>query len=105
MPMKRNRSSIRIKKRKPARLLKFSAVVLVFCYVIYLFISQGATIRANASRINGINQQLEDALVRGERLKAEREIIDTAEYKEQVARERGGMIMPDELLFIDPLEN
>ena len=103
--MKRQIISTRGVRVNKSRLVNFLIICAVLCYVIYIFTAQGAQIAVNASKITDLKTKIESANAEHGRLLTEREMADTPEYKEYIARERGGLIMPDELMFIDPLEN
>ena len=103
--MKRQTVSTRSVRVNKSRLVNFLIVCAVLCYVIYVFTAQGTQAAANEIKISDLESRIELANAEHERLLTEREMADTPEYKEHIARERGGLIMPDELMFIDPLEN
>lgn len=51
--------------------------------------------------MKNIQAKVEEEIVINEELKRQKEILDTDEYIEKVAREKLGMVKPGEKIFID----
>lgn len=82
-------------------------VILFVCiagYAVWILIAQQADINENKNDIAVIEQQIESEDLKTEELKHEESQITTPEYMKKLARERNGMIMPDEILYVDALK-
>lgn len=102
---RRNR---RVKQRFRLNGTRFLKVVLCFAlcvYVGWVFLGQQIDSNANVRKIADIDGKIAVAEQEYADLLHQKEISDTPEYKEKIARERGGLVMPGEIVFIDPLKN
>lgn len=76
--------------------------VLIFSiYVIYTFIMQQQILNAYQAEAKKYNQQIEKAQEEQENLNATKNNINSNEYIEQIAREKLGMYLPNEHVYID----
>lgn len=83
-------------------------IILAFCVVLYVgwtVVNQQIDMAHNANRLADYNQKIAIQIDQSEQLNKKKELVSTPEYMEKIARERGGMIMPDETLFVDILAN
>ena len=58
----------------------------------------------NNEKLAAVNSEIADKLAEIELLKRKLEMINTKEYKEKIVRERGLLVYPSEVVFVDPLE-
>lgn len=87
-------------KRKKSKL----ALVLTLCvlgYFAYTIVGQEQLIRDKQSQITSINQKIEDEKSKNVELKKQKDQVNSNEYVEKVAREKLGMVKPDERIFVD----
>lgn len=78
-----------------------AVVAVVAVYFIYVLISQQITISNKNSEIEGLKMQVNSASEESERLKQEVENLNDPEYLERIARERLGLVRPNERVFVD----
>ena len=82
--------------------LAVSAAVFVFCvYFIYVTVGQQHTINAKQKEIDEINSKIVSANRETESLKSELESVNEPEYLERMAREKLGLVKPNERVYID----
>lgn len=82
--------------------LAVSAAVFVFCiYFICVTVSQQHTINIKQKEINELNSQIVSANSDTESLKNELESVNEPEYLERMAREKLGLVQPNERVYID----
>ncbi|MCI5893569.1 MAG: septum formation initiator family protein [Clostridiales bacterium] len=82
--------------------LAVSAAVFVFCvYFICVTVGQQHTINAKQKEIDEINSQIVSANRETESLKSELESVNEPEYLERMAREKLGLVKPNERVYID----
>lgn len=78
-----------------------AAVAAVALYFIYVLIWQQVAISNKNSEIEELRMQVNSASEESERLKQEVENLNDPEYLERVARERLGLVRPNERVFVD----
>ncbi|MBQ3573506.1 MAG: septum formation initiator family protein, partial [Clostridia bacterium] len=78
-----------------------AVVAVVAVYFIYVLIWQQITISGKNEEIDNLKQQVSSASEESERLKQEVENLNDPEYLERVARERLGLVRPNERVFVD----
>lgn len=78
--------------------------VLLVVYVFFVLAEQQSYINSNREKLSSINIEIDDKIAEIETLKRKLEMINTKEYKEKIVRERGLLVYPSEIVFIDPLE-
>ena len=83
------------------KLYKKVLFVIVSCYVIGIFISQQQTLNTYQKEIEQYEVQIEEAKETKESLIAMKENVNSPEYIEQIAREKLGMYLPNERVYID----
>lgn len=81
--------------------IKILILVLVCSGMIIRGIMQQPQIIANKAEIAALNESIEYEKNRQEEVEQMREIADTEEYIEKIARDKLGMIKADERIFID----
>ena len=103
MKEREEKNSGRKKKvRKKSRTTEFSITVVLCCLVSVLTvkgISLQQKVNANASRLSGLDSQIEEEKQRTDDITALKEYMQTDEYIEKTAREKLGMVKDNEILF------
>ena len=88
--------------RKKSRATELSITVVLCCLVAVLTvkgISLQQKVNANASRLSGLDSQIEEEKQRTDDITALKEYMQTDEYIEKTAREKLGMVKDNEILF------
>ena len=75
--------------------------VVVASYVIYIFASQQQTLNKYKTEINQYDEKIQEAQETKESLLAMKENVNSPEYIEKIAREKLGMYLPNERVYID----
>lgn len=103
MKEREEKNSGRKKKvRKKSRTTELSITVVLCCLVAVLTvkgISLQQKVNANASRLSGLDSQIEEEKQRTDDITALKEYMQTDEYIEKTAREKLGMVKDNEILF------
>lgn len=76
-------------------------VILVLLYFIYVCVTQQQTMASYEKEANLYKENIEDAEKQRAKLENVKENIDSTEYIEDVAREKLGMYLPNERVYID----
>ena len=87
---------------KRSRTTELSITVVLCCLVAVLTvkgISLQQKVNANASRLSGLDSQIEEEKQRTDDITALKEYMQTDEYIEKTAREKLGMVKDNEILF------
>lgn len=84
----------------------FRTIIILFAaiYVGWTIISQQIDIHNNNKLLAEYDQKIAAELHRRQQLEKEKELINTPEYIERIAREEIGMVKPDETVFVDILK-
>ncbi len=82
---------------------KWGLLILIAFIVYFLFIivEQQKILDIKEEAMKNIQEKVEEEIEINEDLKRQKEILDTDEYIEKVAREKLGMVKPGEKIFID----
>lgn len=96
---------VKAKVKKPKQFIKALLVMGLFVYAIYAFAHQSIMLNNNNAQLSELNAQMEAALHRRQELETQLERVGTPEYMEEIARRRDGLVMPNEIIFIDVLAN
>ena len=75
--------------------------IAIACYVVSIFVSQQKTLNSYKQEINKCEEQIADAKETKQSLIAMKENVNSPEYIEQIAREKLGMYLPNEKVYID----
>lgn len=75
--------------------------IVIASYVISIFISQQQTLNTYKQEIKKCEAKIEEAEETKESLVAMKENVNSPEYIEQIAREKLGMYLPNEKVYID----
>ena len=86
-------------RKKPV--LKFLFFAGLFIYFAYTFISQQKLIYLKDVEVNSIQASIEEEEELNKDLKKQKEMIDSDEYVEKVARKELGMVKRGEKIFVD----
>ncbi|MDR1100764.1 MAG: septum formation initiator family protein [Clostridiales bacterium] len=86
-------------------MFKIIIVAAFVFYAGYLFIMQSFSMSRNEAQLEKINEEIQAAEVKHEELVSQQTMLNSPEYKEEVARKRDGLVMPDEIIFVDVLNN
>lgn len=77
-------------------------LVLVFCvYFVGKMISQQVVLNRKNDEIQEITEQINSASRETDRLEEELESVNDPEYLERMAREKLGLVVPNERVYID----
>ena len=76
-------------------------IVVLIGYAVYIFMSQQNTLNTYCKEVSKYEKQIEEAKETKESLIAMKDNIDSPEYIENIAREKLGMYLPNERVFID----
>ena len=76
-------------------------VVLVICYAISIFITQQKTLNSYKKEIGKYEEMITEEKDSKEELISMKENVDSPEYIEKIAREKLGMYLPNERVYID----
>ena len=85
----------------PKKALFFIAVSAFVIYFIFVMISQQLIINRKNKEIDALEEKITATTQQTEKLEQELENLNDPEYLEQVARERLGLVRPNERVFID----
>ena len=89
------------KKINPKRLLVFGLALIAVVYFVYVMISQQISISQKDKEISALEQKISDANQETEQLKQELEYLNDPKYLESAAREKLGLVRPNERIFVD----
>ena len=84
-----------------SKLLSTLIITFMFFYAGYVLINQEKQLRDLDKEINKYQALLDEATIRTEELEEVRSKINTDEYIEAYAREKLGLVMPYEIIFVD----
>lgn len=92
----------RLHKRKIALGMLLRVVLLVFFIgAVWRFCVQQVKLNEFKGKLDDMNGQILQEQNISSQLEHTRKLFETDEYKEQVARERLGLVLPNEHVFID----
>lgn len=75
--------------------------IIIALYVISIFVSQQNTLNNYKAEVSKYETKIEEAKETKESLVAMKENVNSSEYIEEIAREKLGMYLPNEKVFID----
>ena len=73
----------------------------LLCYAVFVFISQQNTLNAYNKEVSKYKKEIEEAKETKESLISMKDNINSPEYIEEIARDKLGMYLPNERVFID----
>ncbi len=91
-----------VKKKINIKKLAVRIAIAALCiYFVYAVIWQQSMISKKNEEIDNLKNQVELATQESENLKQEIEMMEDPEYIERIARERLGLVRPNERVFVD----
>jgi cell division protein FtsL len=87
-------------KRKRSKMMIFLSAAVAL-YFVYMMADQQAIINRYNQDFARLEQKIEEEEQRNSHLKREKEMLNSDEYIEKVAREKLGMVKEGERLFVD----
>lgn len=85
----------------PKRLIFLIIVSVFVIYFVGVMISQQIVINKKNKEIDALEEKISATALQTEKLEQELENLNDPEYLEQVAREKLGLVRPNERVFID----
>lgn len=82
-------------------LLKKIIFIAVLIYAIITFIKQQKILNNYTSQLNTLKVEIAEAKEHQEKLNDEKDNVNSLEYIETLAREKLGMYMPNEKVYVD----
>lgn len=92
------------KTKKNVKSNKILTKVLLICilaYVSYVYINQQINLNEYSSQLSYYEEKSLEEQTRNSKLVLEKESINSDEYIEQVAREKLGLLKPNETMYVD----
>ena len=86
--------------KKKLRINRF-IIIAVLIYFIYTLFSQQQTLNSYKQEASTYSNQIEEANEKNDELKTLKNNINSTEYIENMAREKLGMYLPNERVYID----
>lgn len=83
------------------KIYKKALLIVIACYAISIFASQQQTLNNYNQEIYKYEEKIEEANETKESLIAMKENVNSPEYIEKIAREKLGMYLPNERVYID----
>lgn len=83
------------------RLVIVAAALVVAAYFVYFIVWQQVTIKSKNSEIETLERLVAEEQEESARLQREVDSMNDPEYIERVARERLGLVRPNERVFVD----
>ena len=90
-----------IRMKNKGILLKRIILVLVIFYAIITFINQQKVLNNYNAQVNSLKIDIAEAQKKQEELNNQKENVNSLEYIEALAREKLGMYMPNEKVYVD----
>lgn len=84
-----------------SKLLKSILITAVLMYTGLTLFKQEAAFNKYDSEIEKYERLIEEEQLKNEQLVSTREKISSREYIEEIAREKLGLVMPNEIVFVD----
>ncbi len=97
----RKKSDSKFRKIDIKRALVIGVTAIIVLYFGGTLISQQRTLNIKNDEIKALEQKIAETAAETERLKQEVENLENPEYIEKIARERLGLIGPNERVFVD----
>ncbi len=83
------------------KIYKKVLLVIAICYIVSIFITQQKTLTTYKAEINRYEEKIEQAKENKDSLVAMKDNVNSPEYIEKIAREKLGMYLPNERVYID----
>ncbi len=88
-------------KLNPKRFAVAMIVIIFAVYFIYVMIWQQVMLSRKNKEIDALEEQITAATQQAEELEKELENLNDPEYLERIAREKLGLVRPNERVFVD----
>lgn len=76
-------------------------LLAIFLYLSYVAVGQQKLLNAKNLEMSEIESKIKEETKTNEELKKEKEMINSDEYKEKIARDKLGMVKKNERVFVD----
>ena len=76
-------------------------LLAIFLYLSYAAVGQQKLLNAKSLEMSKIESKIEEETKTNEELEKEKEMINSDEYKEKIARDKLGMVKKNERVFVD----
>lgn len=100
-PQKNSGKSTPKQKLNVKRLAIVAAAAVFIIYFVYAMIAQQIALSNKNKEIQSLEEQVSAANTETERLQKELDNLEDPEYLERVAREKLGLVRPNERVFVD----
>ncbi|HCC03832.1 MAG TPA: hypothetical protein DEP51_03110 [Clostridiales bacterium] len=90
-----------IRMKNKGILLKRIILVLVIFYAMITFINQQKVLNNYNAQVNSLKIDIAEAQKKQEELNNQKDNVNSLEYIEALAREKLGMYMPNEKVYVD----
>ena len=90
------------KKSKQFKIFVLLAVVVFVGYIGWSLYAQEVSLQAKTNQLETLKEDIKVEEAKKAKYERERMNINTPEYIERVAREKLGMIKPNEKIYVDP---
>lgn len=100
-PQKNSGKSAPKQKLNVKRLAIVAAAAVFIIYFVYAMIAQQIALSNKNKEIQSLEEQVSAANTETERLQKELDNLEDPEYLERVAREKLGLVRPNERVFVD----
>lgn len=95
-------SGVKRQKKTSAKKLIILAVVLLVCIgVVYKIVEQQITLSRYDDLAKEYEQKIAEAQLENQKLEDEKDKADTDEYIQRAARDKLGLVKPNERVFVD----
>lgn len=95
------KSAVSVKKRDKKNMIVMLVGGLVIIYFVYTLITQQIAINKKNQELENLQTQIAEANEESDKLKTEIENLSDPEYIEKIAREKLGLVRPNERVFVD----
>ncbi len=93
------------KKLNIARFFKFIGILTVLSYVTCTLIHQKVMLNERNNALRSFEAQIADARLEQQTLNKELDKVNSDEYLEKLAREKLGLVKPNDRVFVDVTKN
>lgn len=91
---------IKKKKSKNSKIRLF-IIIGALIYISFIFVDQQKIIKIKNAEMQELQSRIEEELKISEELKEQKDLVNSPEYIEKMAREKLGMVKPSEKVFVD----
>ncbi|MBR5152587.1 MAG: septum formation initiator family protein [Clostridia bacterium] len=89
------------KNKNPWKFFISFVVILFALYFVYIIIWQQISLTRKGNQIDELQAEIEQATAQTEKLEQELENLNDPAYLEKIAREKLGLVRPNERVFVD----